>query len=90
MNTVRFSALFAFVLIACIGSLQAAPPPTRIISPITIMVSGSYVLANDINGGIIIQVSDVTLFLVAAFGKREKAGLQPVTWDEYHNHGMHM
>jgi hypothetical protein len=22
--------------------------------------------------------------------EREKAGLQPVTWDEYHNHGMHM
>jgi hypothetical protein len=22
--------------------------------------------------------------------EREKAGLRPVTWDEYHNHGMHM
>jgi hypothetical protein len=22
--------------------------------------------------------------------EREKAGLQPVTWDEYHNHGMHI
>lgn len=22
--------------------------------------------------------------------EREKAGLQPVTWEEYHNHGMHM
>jgi hypothetical protein len=22
--------------------------------------------------------------------EREKSGLQPVTWDEYHNHGMHM
>jgi hypothetical protein len=22
--------------------------------------------------------------------EREKAGLKPVTWDEYHNHGMHM
>jgi hypothetical protein len=22
--------------------------------------------------------------------EREKAGLQPVTWDQYHNHGMHM
>jgi hypothetical protein len=21
--------------------------------------------------------------------QREKAGLRPVTWDEYHNHGMH-
>jgi hypothetical protein len=22
--------------------------------------------------------------------EREKAGLRPVTWDEYHSHGMHM
>jgi hypothetical protein len=22
--------------------------------------------------------------------EREKAGLHPVTWEEYHNHGMHM
>jgi hypothetical protein len=21
--------------------------------------------------------------------KREQAGLKPVTWEEYHNHGMH-
>jgi hypothetical protein len=67
MKNLRFSALLALVLIASIDSLQAGSTPTRITSSGTIMVPGSYVLANDITGvngiGIGIQASDVTLNL---------------------------
>jgi hypothetical protein len=50
------------------SALQAAPPPTPITIPQTIMSPGSYVLANDISGTtggnvIEIQASDVTLNL---------------------------
>jgi hypothetical protein len=66
MKNLRYVALPAFVLIACIGSLQAAP--TQITAPKIITVPGSYILANDISGTsgiavIEIQASDVTLNL---------------------------
>ena len=58
-----FSALLGLVLAASIGSLQAATPPTRIMSAQVITTSGSYVLANDITGNIDIQASDVSVNL---------------------------
>ena len=63
MKNPRFSALLALVLAASIGSLQAATPPTRIMSAQVITKSGSYVLANDITGNIDIQASDVSVNL---------------------------
>ena len=63
MKNLRFSALLALVLAASIGSLQAATPPTRIMSAQVIAKSGSYVLANDITGNIDIQASDVSVNL---------------------------
>ena len=63
MRNLRFSALLALVLSASIGSLQAATPPTRIMSAQVITKSGSYVLANDITGNIDIQASDVSVNL---------------------------
>lgn len=60
-ENLKLSALLALLLIASAGSLRAAP--TRITSSQTITVPGSYVLANDIAGGISIQASDVTLNL---------------------------
>jgi hypothetical protein len=63
MKNPRFSALLALVLAASIGSLQAATPPTRIMSAQVITTSGSYVLANDITGNIDIQASDVSVNL---------------------------
>ena len=65
MKNLKYVALPALVLIASIGSLQAAP--TRIMVPQIITVPGSYVLANitGTSGGaaIEIQASDVTLNL---------------------------
>jgi hypothetical protein len=61
MKNLKYVALPALVLIASLGSLQAAP--TRITSPQIIAVPGSYVLVNDITGTIEIQVSNVTLNL---------------------------
>ena len=63
MKNARFSALLALVLGASIGSLQAATPPTRIMSAQVITTSGSYVLASDITGNIDIQASDVSVNL---------------------------
>ncbi len=66
MKNLKYGTLLALVLIASIGSLQAAP--TRITAPQIITVPGSYVLANDLTGTsggatIEIQASDVTLNL---------------------------
>ena len=61
MKNPRFSALLALVWAASIGSLQAATPPTRIMSAQVITTSGSYILANDITGNIDIQASDVSV-----------------------------
>jgi hypothetical protein len=61
MKSLNYGALLALVLIASIGSLQAAP--TKITASQTITIPGSYVLANDITGGIGIQASDVILNL---------------------------
>ena len=63
MKNPRFSALLALVLAASIGSLEAATPPTRIMSAQVITTPGSYVLANDITGNIDIQASDVSVNL---------------------------
>jgi hypothetical protein len=63
MKNLRFSALLALVLAASIGSLQAATPPTRIMSAQVITTPGSYVLANDITGNIDIQASHVSVNL---------------------------
>lgn len=63
MKNLKFTPFSALLLIASIGSLQAATPPTKITSAQVITVTGSYVLANDITGAIEIQASDVTLNL---------------------------
>jgi hypothetical protein len=63
MKNPRFSALLTLVLATSIGSLQAATPPTGIMSGQVITTSGSYVLANDIIGNIDIRASDVSVNL---------------------------